>query len=140
LTSGVKICEQSIPEIRRRLKRANALRFASEVLTVLAGASIFTVLAMDFGNIVRYIVAFFALLGSLVALAASFVGGTFHSSGGSLFDYYKELIDCQIDAKRILQELEIWKRSDLTDPSIDAAIKQSNEICSRILKTANLAA
>jgi len=139
LTRGISVCEQTIPEIRRRLKRAGSLRFASEVVTVVAGASIFTVLATNFQNAVRYAVASLALFGSLLALTATYFGGTLHSSGSGLLDYYKELIDCQIDAKQILQELEVWRRSDLTDSSIESAIRESNEICSRIMKASSLA-
>jgi hypothetical protein len=139
LKSGINVCEEMLPRTRQKLRRANSLRFASEIITVVAGASIFTVLATNFEHQIRYVVAGLALLGSLLALAATYVGGTFHPAAGNLFDYYKELIDCQVDAKRIQQELEFWKHSDLKDSSIEDAVNSGNDICARIIKAANLA-
>ena len=137
LTSGIKVCEKVVPQARQKLKRANFLRFAGEIVTVIAGASIFTVLAANFPDVVRYVVAVLALVGAFLALAAQFTGGTFHPAAGNLFDYYKEVIDCQIEARRIHQELEFWSQANLKDFNAADLIKDGNVICARIIKAAN---
>ena len=139
LNSAVKTCNSVLPQIRKKLKRANSIRLISELMTILAGASVFTVLATSFPNFVRYTIATVALAGSLLALIATYMGGTFHPTGGSLADAFADLVECQVEAKGILQELKVLSSEDSTDSSADETIRAGNDLCGRILRTINFA-
>jgi hypothetical protein len=139
LSSAMRVCNRLLPIIRKKLRRANYLRFISEIITVIAGASVFTVLATNFPGFVRYVVAILALAGSLLAMAATYFGGTFHPAGGSLADNYTELVDCQVEAKQLLGELQMSSSNGVTDAAAEELIRNGNSVCARILKVASFA-
>lgn len=132
LKTAMHVCEKLLPKSKQKLKRASKLRFSSELVTAISGASIFTVLAVEAPKTARYAVAALALVGTLLALTTQYIGGALHPSAGNLFDQYKELIDCHVEAKQIHNELELWNKTGIEGFSEVELITKGNAICRRI--------
>jgi hypothetical protein len=131
---GIGICERLIPKIRGKLRGGNKLQFAGQLLTVGGGASIFSLLALDYPRGAKYAAAILMLLGAMASLLAQHLSKSLHVSTGSMFELYRVLVECHLHARQLLSEIEPWVKSRFAGPSKAALITQANEICFRIMK------
>lgn len=136
LAGAVQVCEQLIPQIQEKLRRAGKYQFIGQVMSVVGGASIFGTLAGDFPKAATYVGALVTLVGSLMPQIAQYAGRAL-SHESNLFDIFKELISCRTEANLIRQEIEPWigNRFD-GDPEeyglLKELITKANALCSRV--------
>jgi hypothetical protein len=70
LTAAVQACKEAIDQIRKRLRVAHSLQMYGQLSTLIAGASIFGVLAINVPTFARYSAAVVALVGSVFTYVA----------------------------------------------------------------------
>jgi hypothetical protein len=131
LKVAIAVCENNIPLVKKKLKRANTLRLTSDIVTAISGASVVTVLASDFKKTVEYIVAVIAFVGTILSLITSYLTGVINPSAGNLYDFYKQLIECQVDAREIYNELKILEEP-LADTNTTELITKGNALCKKV--------
>ncbi|MBV9924561.1 MAG: hypothetical protein JOZ96_05915 [Acidobacteria bacterium] len=134
LDVAVRRCEQLIPAIKGRMRGGNRLQFAGQLLTVVGGASIFGLLALDYPRGAKYTAAILTLLGAVSSLYAEHIGRALHTAAGSLFDLYRKLVECHLRARQLMSELKPWVESNFSGPSKEHLVAQANEVCYEIIK------
>jgi hypothetical protein len=136
LEGAVRVCEQLIPKIQEKLRRAGKYQFIGQVMSVIGGASIFGTLAGDFPKAATYAGALVTLIGSLMPQIAQYAGRAL-SPESNLFDIFKELISCRTEANLIRQEIEPWignkaEGDDEEYTLLKELITKANSLCSRV--------
>lgn len=140
LRAGAAVCESLIPKVKGRLRLANKLHLLSQAVTAVGSASIFGTLQISFprSNGPTYAAATLTLVGALLLpLITHFRGGLM--PGSSLFDVYKELVECRVEAGRTLAEIEVtFAKGSGGDPALAAElVRQANVICDRVARAEN---
>lgn len=137
LGSAVAVCERLIPEIRRRLRSESRLQFVGQLLALVGGASVFGLLTLDYPRGAKYAAALLTLLGGVFTLVAGQVGRALHAAAGSLFELYRQLVECHLKARQLSSELKPWVESNFAGASKEHLIAQANEVCFQIIKVEN---
>lgn len=135
MRQGIELCDQVLPLLNRKLVLAGKLRFTSQLVTVLAGASIFTLLAQSNGyaKAAKYISAGLVLIGTILPLVAQYVEAGWFHGGDSLRQLYDELVECKVEACHILPHLEFCLRSNLSQAATEQ-VSKANGLSLRIRK------
>jgi len=132
LTAASTTCEEFIPKIRRSLRRANNFQFWGQITTALGGGTVLSTLLFKWPVASTYVGGLLTLLGSILPTIAQKAGSTLHPSAGNLFDIYRELIDCRLESRLVIQELEPWIKSGYrAEPKLEV-ITKANVLCARI--------
>ncbi|HEV2705400.1 MAG TPA: hypothetical protein VGV59_05720 [Pyrinomonadaceae bacterium] len=132
LQAGIGVCERRIPELRKKIRGESKLQFIGQLLTIIGGASIFGLLALDNPKGAKYVAAILTLLGAVSSLTAQQMGKALHAAAGSLFDIYRTLVECHLSARQLLTEIEPWVKSNFAGSSKADLITKANEVCFRI--------
>src|SRR6266436_2948950 len=92
LTAALEKTAVALPKVASRIRKASQWQFFSQILTTLAGAAIFGVVASKLPDFAQYSVAFLRLGGSLVAAYSTYLSKQPTASGQVvLVDIYKRL-------------------------------------------------
>lgn len=131
LRVAIAVCESVIPNVKRKLKNANRLRLVSDVTTAIAGASVVTVLVSDFKKPVEYAVGAVAFCGTVLGLVTSYATGVIRPGDGSLYDYYKRLVEYLADARQLTIEINLLE-APFAETNISDLITRGNVLCREV--------
>jgi hypothetical protein len=137
LTTATELCKEGIRRIRKRLRAADRTQFCGQLVTIVAGASIFGVLEVDVPKGAKYLAASLALLGSVLTFVAQYLVRGFGGKGINLYDTYSELVDAQIESDGILAELEVRKQTAQFE-EVSALIAEANALSAKVKRLESL--
>ena len=136
VSAALKEYRRWFPLLRRRLALAQRASFVAQVLTLIAGASIFTSFAVEFPKVIKGICGVLALGGSIASLWSGHLLKPLGKDGSDLFDVYKRLAEAGARADILDRQLAGWSRSDGAAP--EEVIASANETCQIINQLAPL--
>ncbi len=109
------------------------MQLAGQLITLLAGASIFGVVETTQELLAKYCVAILALAGSALTFLAQHSMRGFGGQDNNLFNSYSRLVDCQIEADGVAAELAIRKQTGELDHLADL-IARANTLAADIMR------
>jgi hypothetical protein len=133
LRVGIAQCEELLPEIKNKLRSGNKLQLTGQLLALAGGASVFSLLALDYPVAGKYAAAILTLLGAVTSVLAQHVG-----RGAA--EFYRAAVECHLSARESLEQIEPWVKSNFSGPPRSDSIARANEICLRIMRLESEAA
>jgi hypothetical protein len=137
LGAAAAACRKTIESVQKKLKFADRSQFIGQLFTVVGGASIFGVLALDVPPFTRYAAAIVGLAGAVLTLIAQHALRSPGAKDQSLLDIYSELIDCRATSEGALRELEIARRLG-AEKDVSELITKANALAERVTKLTDL--
>ncbi len=136
MKESLKLCDQVIPKIKSKLLFSGKLKFFAQIITVVAGASIFTLLTQseNYAQIAKYVSAGLVLVATLLPLSAKYIEGGFAEGTDNLSKSYEELVDFRLQAAQILPMIEFCLKSNFLGP-ITELTEKSNVLSVNIRNT-----
>lgn len=133
MKTAMTICEKVIPDVKKRLIFSKRIKLSAQVLSVIGGASIFTLLSQDptYAQYAKYISAGIVLVGTVLPLFAQYMESGFFAEGTTLSSAYEELVSCKLEAQQLLPQIEFRLNKNMLD-SIDDLTIESNRLSKRI--------
>ena len=131
----ILICEDKLPQLKRKLKSLGNIQFGSQVVVGLGGASLLSQLGTSLPS-VQILTGILTLLGSLLTLFVQHKSGTILNNNQSIFGFYEKLVDNKLEAEHQLLEIDLALqayRDDKPDRLV-AVVNTSNQICLDIRK------
>jgi hypothetical protein len=137
LNTARDVCRSCILTVRNKLRFADKTQFAGQITTIVAGASIFGVLATTVPDFARYSAAVLALVGSVLTFISQHTLKGFGGKDSNIYDSYSALVDCLIEADSLLRELEIRKQTGEADKTTEL-VGQANALSGKITRLNSL--
>ena len=106
LKVAIPLCEREISNVRLKLNKESKLQFISQMASLVGGASIFGLLALDCPRPAKYAAAVLTLAGAILSLTAQYIGRSLNATANRLFEIYNALVECELEAKRIQQHIK----------------------------------
>ncbi len=123
-----KECQKWLPRLRARLRKAERLSAVSQGLTVVAGASIFTSMAVTFPNGVKVACGLMALGSSICSVWSASLLKPLGQDGTGVFDVYKRLAEVNGRVSVLDLQLIAWTGVPEATAPVDV-IAGANETC-----------
>ncbi|MDX6383281.1 MAG: hypothetical protein QOK48_854 [Blastocatellia bacterium] len=135
MKEGIKLCDSALPVLKKRLLIASKVKFTAQIIAVIGGASIFTLLAQsqEYAVYAKFISAGLVLVGTVLPLVAQYVEGGLFQGGEAIKQLYEDLVECKLEATQILPQIEYCLKSKLTEP-IAEQVSKANGLSVRIRK------
>jgi hypothetical protein len=134
LRVGIAQCEELLPEIKNKLRSGNKLQLTGQLLALAGGASVFSLLALDYPVAGKYAAAILTLLGAVTSVLAQHVARGAAGADGGLLEFYRAAVECHLSARESLEQIEPWVKSNFSGPPRSDSIARANEICLRIMR------
>lgn len=130
--AAIKICDDYIPKLRRRLREIKRMQLIAQVITTIGGASVIANLALHFIP-AAYFSGGLSLVGSLIPIfidqRRKGIG-----EGKGIEETFGMIIQAKLEAERYAKELRFFIDNGFNMDGISDVINKCNVLCGDIMK------
>lgn len=132
----VSKCDSFIPNLKKKLKRLNAIQLVSQLVIAISGASLLTILSTEISKSVNYLIGALTLTGSLLTIYIQSKSTSITPNSKSIFKIYEDLVNLHLNAEQKLSELKIYNTlsNGLSNKRLPKLIESSTELCLEVRK------
>jgi len=109
--SGLKVilqqCKEKIPKLKSRLKKISRLQFISQLVVLISGATIISILQRGELKWLTYLSSTLVLIGSIINLYTQNISNSAYNEK-SMMNIYETLTDHFIEAEQLQKDLEFY--------------------------------
>lgn len=128
LSCIIQWCEERLPRLSERIRRAGAFQFTGQLITAVGGASVFGVMAANLQDVSRYAVASLALAGTVCTLISTYLNKLSGYKAGNLTEFFQAVVSCQVKAERLARELSIWNKCGQETETGSQLVSETNTL------------
>lgn len=129
--SGLKAilqqCKEKIPKIKSRLKNISRLQFVSQLMVLISGATIISILQEGELLWVKYVSSILVLIGSIVNLYTQHISNSAYNEK-SMINIYESLTEHYIEAEQLQKDLEFYNRLESLEDKEDEVVEIINSV------------